>query len=95
MMSWIPLCLRSRSAFSSARDCLMAGMMRSISVVHVVSCTYCVLPCLVCVTMCVISQLRLVASFLSCCSCCCVRVWLIVAVMSYLMGVGCVFIVVV
>lgn len=88
MMSCIPLCLRSRSAFSSARDFAIAGMMRSISVCVVVFCTYCVCPWRVYVTMCVSSQFRLVASSLSCCSSCCVRVWLIVAVMSYLICAG-------
>lgn len=88
-MSWIPLCRRSRSVFSSAKDGLRAGMMRSISVCVVVSCTYCVRPHRVYVMMCSSCQPRLVVSCLSCCSCCCVSVCCIVAVMSYLVCVGC------
>ena len=67
----------------------MAGMMKSSSVCVVVSCTYCVRPCRVCVMMCSSCQPRLVASCCSVCSCCCVSVCPIVAVMSYLVCVGC------
>lgn len=94
MMLCMPLWRRSRSVFSRARDGLSAGMMKSSSVWVVVSCVCCVRPCCVCVMMCVSSQLRLFASFLSCCSCCCVSVWLIVAVMSYLVWLLCSVIVV-